>query len=94
VTRQNERSNPREQSGQVILEYILLLVVALSVSFILQRFLRDRQIAATLTVRPWASLDGMIQCGVWRPDCGIGKQAGSTHPTSGGRVLTHDPEDF
>ena len=90
-TRKKLRSN---ESGQVILEYILILIVALSVGVILQRFLREQEFAANMTVRPWGRLDGMIQCGVWRADCGIGKTATASHPTAAGRVLTQDPDDF
>ena len=79
-------------SGQIILEYILLMVVVLGLSAILRDFLRDQNIAATFTFEPWGKLDGMIQCGVWTDRCGVGKRTPGFHPTAGERHLTLDPD--
>lgn len=80
----------RNQSGQMIIEYILLMVVLIGVGTALVDFLKDQGFATKFTQDPWAKLNGMIQCGVWAP-CGV-ETPTPAHPNTEARVLTLDPK--
>lgn len=83
------KSTLHNQKGQVIIEYILVMVVMLTVSFMLQKFLKESAFAQNFTVKPWARLNGMVQCGVWSP-CGI--EHGKPKLHANGRLLSLKPE--
>jgi hypothetical protein len=83
------KPNSHNQKGQVIIEYILMMVVMLTASFALQKWLKESAFAQNFTVQPWARLNGMVQCGVWSP-CGIGHGKPKLH--SNGRLLSLKPE--
>ncbi|PWU13672.1 MAG: hypothetical protein C5B49_14425 [Bdellovibrio sp.] len=80
----------KAECGQVILENILLMVVLLGVASVLVKSLIGAEAATQFTEGPWDMLNGMIQCGVWKP-CGIGQPAPALHPNSGNRILSYDP---
>lgn len=84
-------SRKRRQSGQVIIEYILLMVVLIGVFTAIVDFLKDQGFATKFTQDPWARLNGMIQCGSWVP-CGVSTPASGVHPNTANRVLTLDPK--
>lgn len=84
----------RSQAGQAIIENILLMVVLIGVFSAFIRAVRGLEFATMFTEKPFAVLDGMIQCGVWRP-CGMNNPRGDLHSNSASRVLSLDPrEDF
>jgi hypothetical protein len=66
----------RSQGGQLAVEAILLLVVGVTITMMVSRFLQDKQYAQTLIAKPWSTLSGMIECGVWS-GCGPNKHPGS-----------------
>lgn len=86
-----QHSSLRNQRGQVIIEYILMMVVMLTLSFMIQKFLKSSEFIQKLSIQPWGRLDGMIQCGVWKP-CGVETKAPGMHPNTKERVLSLDPK--
>jgi hypothetical protein len=73
----------RNQNGQLIVEAVLLLALTVSVSLLITRYLKESQYAQKLVAKPWSTLSGMIECGVWT-GCGI-----DNHPNSHKRVLSY-----
>lgn len=86
------RSIRGNQGGQVIVEYILMMVVVLTLSFMVQNFLKEKGFLKNLVFEPWARLNGMVQCGVWNP-CGVEVAKGGLHPNAAERVLSYDPKN-
>lgn len=78
------------QQGQVIVEYVLLLVVVLGVARVLVQGLNQMDFIQTLTYKPWAKLDGMIQCGVWQA-CGTNSIKAGLHPEDMARAISLRP---
>lgn len=83
-------SRLRNQGGQVIVEYILMMVVMLTISFMIQKWLTEKQFITNFTVKPWEKLDGMVQCGTWKK-CGVESPTAGLHPNSAERVLSLEP---
>ena len=81
-------SRLHNQGGQIIVEYILMMVVVLTISFMLQQYLKKEKFIQNFTVQPWAILSGMVECGVWTK-CGIDTPA-TVHPNARYRVLSRD----
>jgi hypothetical protein len=81
----------KNQKGQVIVEYILMMVVVFGVGLLFQKFFKDTKIAQKFTIEPWGRLNGMIQCGTWTP-CGVDTKAPGLHPNTKERVLSLDPK--
>lgn len=72
-----KKSLLKNQSGQMILESILILTILTAVTITTARFMKEEQILAGLISAPWANLSGMIQNGVWKPP----GQAENYHPS-------------
>ncbi|MCS6838705.1 MAG: hypothetical protein NZ480_07635 [Bdellovibrionaceae bacterium] len=79
------------QSGQGVVEYVLLLVVVLAMSSLVREYLLRSRFVQNFTLQPWERLNGMIQCGVWQP-CGFTQQIPQLHPESVERVLSLKPQ--
>ncbi len=77
----------RNQKGQGVVELVLLMAVTVSISLAVSKYLRDNQAVQNLVGKPWNTLSGMIECGVWS-GCGSGK-----HPNSINRSLSYKPTD-
>jgi hypothetical protein len=86
-------SGLKGQSGQVIVEYILTLVVVLSISFMLQKWLKDKNFVQNFAFHPWEKLNGMIQCGTWTK-CGVETPTPGMHANSKERVLSLDTKNL
>jgi len=86
-------SRAGNQGGQVIIEYILMMVVVLTMSFLLQKWLRDTAFIQNFTIQPWGRLNGMIQCGAWSP-CGVELKKKGLHPNAAERVLSLEPSNL
>lgn len=87
----SRRERKRNQSGQAILEYILLIVVLIGVFGAIMNVLKANDLATRFTSGPWEKLNGMIQCGNW-VGCGVNQPAPGVHPNTQNRVLTLDPK--
>jgi hypothetical protein len=80
--------NPvKNQRGQILVEFVLLLALGVGMSLMATRFLKDNEFAQNLIGRPWATLSGMIECGTW-DGCKPGY-----HPNSASRILSYRPVD-
>ncbi|MEO0336108.1 MAG: hypothetical protein AAF202_06930 [Pseudomonadota bacterium] len=55
----------RNESGQMVLEYILIAVIFTGITMLTTRFFQDNEIMRNLVATPWRSLAGMIQNGEW-----------------------------
>lgn len=80
----------KNQSGQLVVEAILLMIVLLGMSFLVSQYLKDSQFAKKLTAEPWARLTGMIECGTWQ-NCRGGLRG--LHPSTGDRIMSLRTED-
>ncbi len=80
------------QKGQIIIEYILLLVIVVGLSASMYRFLKDTAFVQKLTFEPWGKLSGVIQCGVWK-SCQVDKNSATPglHPSMSSRRISLDP---
>lgn len=72
---QNNRKS--QQSGQALIEYILLLAVMLMAWNLVRSGLEEMQLVRRVTQGPWAAMSGMIESGVLVPP----DQARATHPS-------------
>jgi len=72
------------QSGQMVTEMILLIVILLGVSFGVARYFKSNEVLRTLVSGPWESLAGMLQNGNW----GSPKRTNVIHPNAHGRHIT------
>ena len=77
----------RNQSGQLMIEAVLLLALTVSLSMVITRYLQENQFAQKLIAQPWSTLSGMVECGVWS-GCGTGK-----HPNARNRYLSLRPTE-
>lgn len=55
------------QSGQAIVESVLIIVIFLTVSFAVTKFFKDNEVLKGLVTTPFGSLAGMLQNGAWGP---------------------------
>ena len=85
--RQKNKSHLKNQSGQLIVEAVLLMVIMMAVFAMLQAGIKKMDLVGKLTREPWEKISGMIQCGVWQP-CGIGQPVPNMHPSTQARVIT------
>jgi len=85
----------KNQSGQIAVESILLMVVTVGLMLMAMKFFKggngNGPIISQLTQGPWARLSGMIQCGVWEP-CGFGAPNPGKNPNTMARTLLLDPK--
>lgn len=79
------RSRLNNQQGQLLVEAVLLMALAISVSLMVSNYLKQSEFAQKLVAKPWVTLSGMIECGVWT-GCGPGK-----HPNAASRNLSFNP---
>lgn len=82
-------SRLKNQGGQVIVEYVLLMVVMLGIGMLVQKGLKDANLFQSFAFEPWQRLNGMAQCGTWSP-CGVEVKKGGLHPNTKERVLSLD----
>ena len=61
--------------GQVLLEYVLLMLIFLGLFVVLTDVLRSFEFLDSVTQEPWRRLDYMVQNGAWTTD-----GSGPEHP--------------
>ncbi len=81
-------SSLKSQSGQMLVESILILSVLLTFFLILVTQLRNQQVAAQLVHAPWVHLSGLLQNGVWGPS----QNHLGAHPENSSRQRTLEGE--
>ncbi len=82
----------RSQSGQMIVETVLLIMVSLSITGLIIKGLKQQQFIQSLVSKPWGLLSGMIQCGAWEACGGQGASAG-VHPATRNRNVSLNPKE-
>ncbi len=75
----------KSNSGQAVLENILLMVVMAGAFVLFTRTLKSSNFLNAMTSGPWSSLQMMAECGHWQTN------KGCTHPNLADRHLTTDP---
>ncbi|MDG0814825.1 TadE/TadG family type IV pilus assembly protein [Bdellovibrio svalbardensis] len=81
------KSTLQNQRGQFVIEAVLLMVVMLGVFIASMNTLREGKYLANLIERPWAEVQGMLECGVWGPP----SKACKTLPGQLGRQVSLKP---
>ena len=57
----------KEQSGQMIVESILIMTMLVGFAYFISSYFRSNEIFARLISSPWTNLAGVIQNGTWAP---------------------------
>lgn len=70
--------NLNNESGQMVLEYILIAVIFMGITVATTTAFQDNQILQSLVAKPWQSLAGMIQNGDW----GTPENTMNVHPNA------------
>lgn len=78
----------KNQKGQMIVEAILLMVIFFGVTMAVGKYFKSEEILAQLVSKPWKSLSGMLQNGVWSEP----KQGGPSHPNTHIRHISLEGE--
>jgi hypothetical protein len=73
--------NLRKQSGQMILEAVLIITMLFAVTGLIASFFRNEEVVKRLVSGPWQNLAGMMQNGVWKP----ASEGAISHPNAHGR---------
>ncbi len=55
----------RQQSGQFVIEAVLLLSIGIMLLMGLKKWADESQIFANIFTKPWAKISGMIENGAW-----------------------------
>lgn len=55
----------KTQSGQMVVEYILVTTIVVGISFAVAEFFRSNELLARMVATPFTQLAGMIQNGQW-----------------------------
>jgi len=63
-----KKKNLLEQSGQLIIEAILLMTLFFGIAVMIQKQFKDQSIISAMVAGPWAQVSGMISNGVWKPE--------------------------
>lgn len=80
------KRQPNEK-GQILVESVLLMALLAGITVLVQSQIQRRGFLNNLIAKPWESVSGMAECGVWGP-CAAGK-----HPLTRNRTLSLDPKD-
>lgn len=57
----------KPQSGQFVIEAILIIVIFAAVSLLISREFQNRGVIGRLVAQPWEAMSGMIATGQWMP---------------------------
>jgi hypothetical protein len=71
------RPSLRSQSGQLIVEAVLIIAVFLSITMMTVKMFKDNEVVKNLIHGPWQSMAGILQNGVWGPP----SRTNASHPT-------------
>ncbi|MCE3009653.1 MAG: hypothetical protein LW875_03460 [Proteobacteria bacterium] len=76
------------QRGQGVTEMVLLFSVLMLITLLINQRLSDMEFGPKLVKGPWENLQGMVECGVWRPCRGVA----GLHPNGTTRNISLKPE--
>lgn len=74
-------SSRNGQSGQMIIEAVLIIALLFAFTAIVASFFRNEEVFKRLITGPWTNLAGMLQNGVWQPP----EDGAVAHPSGHGR---------
>lgn len=74
--------------GQFAIETVLIALITVGAFISATNTIREEKLLAKLIESPWASVNGMIECGEWGPK----KSACANHPGQRKRVLSYQPK--
>lgn len=76
------------QVGQLAIEAVLIVILLLSLSLFVTKFMRDQQVISKMVAGPWKRLAGVMATGNWTPeDQGFGARL---HPHTNTMTRTGD----
>jgi hypothetical protein len=78
------------QSGQAIVEFILITTVLVSIAAFVSKTLRDNNTISSLIATPWQGLSNVIEHGVWMADAAKAKKNSPFGPTRRLSLLTEE----
>ena len=79
----------KNQAGQMVIEYILVMTVMMSVTYAIAEYFRSNEVLAQLIATPFTQLAGMIQNGQW----GSPADTMTQHPNQWGMRAAQAGED-
>jgi hypothetical protein len=71
----------KNQSGQGVVEAVLLIATLLFVSTFVAREFKSNELVSKIVKGPWLALSGMISSGTWKPPA----EAAALHPLASPR---------
>jgi hypothetical protein len=78
------KPNLKSQSGQLIVEAILIIVMLMGATFLAANYFKDKELLKKLVQAPWQSLAGMLQNGEWAPR----DPSAASHPSGHSRHIS------
>lgn len=72
----NRKKNLAQQSGQLIIEAILLMTLFFGIAVVIKQKFGDQNIVGAMVAKPWSRVAGMMSNGVWKPEA----QGRDMHP--------------
>lgn len=66
--KKDKKQNRRSQTGQLAIEAVLIVVLLLSLSLFVTKYMRDNQVVSKMVAGPWKRLSGMMATGNWAPE--------------------------
>ncbi len=76
--------NRCKESGQFMVEAILLMTLFLGIAVVLKKKFHEENILGLLVAKPWSQISGMMSHGSWKPE----RFSPSVHPQ--GSVLARE----
>jgi hypothetical protein len=80
----------KSQSGQAIIEFILITTVLVGIAAFVSNHLRENHIISSLIATPWQGLSNVIEHGVWMADASKAKKNSPFGPTRRLSLLTEE----
>lgn len=78
----------KNESGQFVIEAVLLMVLSIGLLTLALRGMRDSKILGNMVAGPWEKVAGMIESGSWNN----ADTAAKSHPNQLNRSLSWDPK--
>lgn len=78
----------KNQSGQLIIEGVLIIVVLMAVTFAAGKYFKDKEVVKSVITGPFENLAGLLQNGVW----GAPGKTASSHPNGHFRHIVIEGE--
>ncbi|MCO5112846.1 MAG: hypothetical protein M9899_01590 [Bdellovibrionaceae bacterium] len=88
MNKKNKKGITNNQVGQLAIEAVLIVILLLSLSLFVTKYMRDNQVLSKMVAGPWKRLAGVMATGNWVPE---DQAYGSTlHPHTSTMTRTGD----